>query len=169
MYQAGPVLSIGTIAVNEAKIPVSWSLYYSSRRQTIKIVVTVRSPSRVWFFATPWTAACQTSLSFIIFWSLLKLLSIESVMLSTQLFLCHPLLLLPSISPSDKFAWIQVLWIKQDNKIECCEWNDTKTKHTRHTRDRQYTTPARGKNCASKQACGLLSYSPPGQNSRLYD
>ena len=55
--------------------------------------------SRVWFFATPWTAACQASLSFTISWSLLKLLSIESVMPFNHLFLCHPVLL-PSLFPS---------------------------------------------------------------------
>ena len=48
----------------------------------------------------PWTAACQASLSFTISWSLLKLMSIESVMLSNDLILCHPLLLLPLIFPS---------------------------------------------------------------------
>ena len=48
---------------------------------------------------TPGTAACQTSLSFTISWSLLKLMSIESVRPSNHLFLCHPLLLLPSIFP----------------------------------------------------------------------
>ena len=46
----------------------------------------------------PWTAALQASLSFTIFWSLLKLMSIESVMPFHHLVLCHPLLLLPSIS-----------------------------------------------------------------------
>ena len=46
------------------------------------------------------TAACQASLSFTTFWSLLKLMSIESVMPSNHLILCHPLLLLPSIFPS---------------------------------------------------------------------
>ena len=50
--------------------------------------------------ATPWTAACQASLSFTISQSLFKLMSIESMMLSKHLNLCHPLLLLPSISPS---------------------------------------------------------------------
>ena len=45
-------------------------------------------------------AACQASLSFIISWSLLKLMSIESVMPSKHLILCHPLFLLPSILPS---------------------------------------------------------------------
>ena len=50
--------------------------------------------------ATSWTAACQTSLSFAISQSLLKLMSIESVMPSNHLILYHPLLLLPSIFPS---------------------------------------------------------------------
>ena len=50
--------------------------------------------------ATPWTAACQASLSFTIPQSLLKFMSIESVMSSNHLILCHPLLLLPSVFPS---------------------------------------------------------------------
>ena len=53
--------------------------------------------SHVQLFATPWTAVCQTSLSFTISWSLLKLMSIESVMPSNHLILCCPLLLLLSI------------------------------------------------------------------------
>ena len=56
--------------------------------------------SRVRLFATPWTAACQASLSITSSWSLLKLMSIESVMPSNHLILCHPLLLPPSIVPS---------------------------------------------------------------------
>ena len=59
----------------------------------------VQSLSCVWLFATPWSAACQASLSFTISWSLLRLMSIESVMPSNHLILCHPLLL-PSIFPS---------------------------------------------------------------------
>ena len=51
-------------------------------------------------FATPWTAGHQASLSFTIYWSLLKLMSIESVVLSSHLVLCCPLLLLPSVFPS---------------------------------------------------------------------
>ena len=51
-------------------------------------------------FETPWTAAHQDSLSFTISLSLLKLMSVESVMPSNHLILCHPLLLLPSIFPS---------------------------------------------------------------------
>ena len=60
----------------------------------------VQSFSHVWLFVTPWTTACQASLSFIISQSLLKVISIESVMPSNHLILCHPLLLLPSIPPS---------------------------------------------------------------------
>jgi len=60
----------------------------------------VQSLSRVQIFATPWTAAHQVSLSFTISWSLLKLMSIDSVMSSNCLILFHPLLFLPSIFPS---------------------------------------------------------------------
>ena len=65
----------------------------------IVVVVVVQSPSCVWLFATPWTTACQASLSLTISWSLLKFMSIESVMVSNHLILCHPLLL-PSVFPS---------------------------------------------------------------------
>ena len=60
----------------------------------------VQSLSHVQLFATLWTAARQASLSFTITESLLKLMSIESVMPSNYLILHHPLLLLPSINPS---------------------------------------------------------------------
>ena len=56
--------------------------------------------SSVWLFVTPWTAARQASLSITNSRSLLKLMSIELVMPSNHLILCHPLLLLPSIFPS---------------------------------------------------------------------
>ena len=62
--------------------------------------VIIQSLSCVQLFATPWTAAHQASLSFTNSQSLLKLMSIESVMPSNHLILCHPLLLLPSIFPS---------------------------------------------------------------------
>ena len=54
----------------------------------------------VQLFATPWATACQASLSITSSWSLLKLMSIESVIPSYHLILCGPLLLLPSIIPS---------------------------------------------------------------------
>ena len=60
----------------------------------------VQSLSLVQLFATPWTAAHQASLSITNFQSSPKLMSIESVMPSNHLILCHPLLLLPSIFPS---------------------------------------------------------------------
>ena len=62
-----------------------------------KLVVVVQSLSRVLLFVTTWTVARQTSLSFIISQSLLKLMSIELMIPSNHLILCRPLLLLPSI------------------------------------------------------------------------
>ena len=63
----------------------------------------VQSLSGVRFFVTPQPEACQASLSFAISQSLLKLMSIESMMPSNHLILCHPLLLLPPVFPS---IWI---------------------------------------------------------------
>ena len=60
----------------------------------------VQSQSLVRLSVTPWTTACQTSLSITNSWNLLKLFSIESVMVSNHLILCHPLLLSPLIIPS---------------------------------------------------------------------
>ena len=60
----------------------------------------VQSLSRVWLFATPWIAEHQASLSITISWSSLKLTSIESVMPSSHLILCRPLLFLPPIPPN---------------------------------------------------------------------
>ena len=63
-------------------------------------VIFVQSLTHVWIFVTPWTAAHQASLSFMIFQHLLKLMSIESVMPSNHLILFCPLILLPSVFPS---------------------------------------------------------------------
>ena len=68
----------------------------SNRPVTIMVV---QSLSHVWLFATPWTAAHQASLSFIISQILLTFMAIGLVMLSNHLILCCPLLLLPSIFP----------------------------------------------------------------------
>ena len=69
--------------------------------------------SRVQLFVTPWSAACQASLSITNSWSLLKLMYIESVMPSNHLILCRPLLLLPSIFPSIRvFSKESVLCIR---------------------------------------------------------
>jgi len=79
-------------------------------------VVVVHLLSRVWLFVMPWPAAHQASLSFTISGRLLKLMSIESVMLSNHLIFCHPLLLLPSIFPSIKvFSNELALWIRWPN------------------------------------------------------
>ena len=72
-------------------------------RSTFKMVImwfSVQTLSRVWFFATPWTAARQASLSITNSRSPPKPMSMESMMTSNHLILCHPLLLLPSIFPS---------------------------------------------------------------------
>ena len=63
-------------------------------------ISSVQSLSRVWLFATPWMAARQASLSITSSWNSLKLMSIESVMPSSHLILCRPLLLLPPIPAS---------------------------------------------------------------------
>ena len=74
----------------------------------------VQSLSHVQLFVTPWTAACQASLSITNFQSLLRLMSIELVMPSNHLILCHPLLLPPSILPS-----IRVL---SNKSVACISW-----------------------------------------------
>ena len=72
--------------------------------------------SHVQLFATPWTAACQASLSITNFWSPPKPMSIESVMSSNHLILCHPLLLLPSIFCSMRVfsneSALRIRWLK---------------------------------------------------------
>ena len=75
--------------------------------------VPVQSLSHVWLFATQWTAARQASLSITNSWSLLKLKSIESVMLSNHLILCRPLLL-PSVPPSIR--------VFSNESVLCIRW-----------------------------------------------
>ena len=74
----------------------------------------VQSLSHVQLFVTPWTAAHQASLFITNSWSLLKLMSIELVMLSNHLILCGPLLLLPSIFPSIRVfsneSFLRIRW-----------------------------------------------------------
>ena len=67
------------------------------------VYVCVQSLSHVRLFATPWTAARQASLSFTVSWSLLRFMSIDSVVPSNHLILCCPLFLLPSIFPCIRF------------------------------------------------------------------
>ena len=71
--------------------------------------------SHVWLFVTPWTTACQASLSITNSWSLLKLMSIKSVMPSNRLFLCLPLRLhsiLPSIRVFPNESVLHIRWPK---------------------------------------------------------
>ena len=75
------------------KLPKKWF-------QKFIVLSSVHSLSHVQLFVTQWTAARQASLSITSFQSLLKLMSIQSVMMSNHLILCHPLLLLPSIFPN---------------------------------------------------------------------
>ena len=70
--------------------------------------------SHVQLFVTPWTAAHYASLSVTNSWSLLKLMSIESVMPSNHLILCHPLLLLPSVFPS--------IWVFSNESVLHIRW-----------------------------------------------
>ena len=86
-----------------------------SKKNTANILVdvVVQSLSHVWLFATPWTPACQASLSITIFWSLLKLKSIALVMPSNYLILCHHLLL-PSIFPSIR---VFSQWVSSSHQV----------------------------------------------------
>ena len=82
----------------------------------IFLASSVQSLSHVRLFVTPWTAALQASLSITKCWSLLKLMSIELVMPSNHLILCHSLLLLPSTFPSIRVfsneAVLHIRWPK---------------------------------------------------------
>ena len=77
---------------NWITLPYTWNIVN-------QLFSSVQAHSRVWIFATSWTAVHQTSLSITNSQSLLKFTSIESVMPSNHLILCRPLLLLPSIFP----------------------------------------------------------------------
>ena len=74
----------------------------------------VQSLSSVRLFVTPWPAACQASLSITNSWSLLKFLSIELVMPSNHLILCHLLLLQPSVFPSTR--------VLSNESVLCIRW-----------------------------------------------
>ena len=77
----------------------------------------VQSLSRIWLFATLWTAAHQASLSFTVSQNLLRLMSIESVIPSKHLIPCLPLLLLPSIFPSIR--------VFSNELAVCIKWSNT--------------------------------------------
>ena len=115
----------------------------------------VQSLSRVQLFATPWTAARQASLSITNSQSVLKLMSIESVMPPNHLIRCHPLLLLPSIFPSIRvFSNESVLCIRwpKDWSFSISPSNEysgqTKIKKTKTTKSPQM--PSLGRRKASQ-------------------
>ena len=83
--------------LSETQLP---ALKFCDNQQCQRLSSSVQSVSRVQLFVTPRTEACQASLSITNSWSLLKHMSIESVMPSNHLILCRPLLLPPSIFPS---------------------------------------------------------------------
>ena len=109
-------------AVIKATKPEHGKSIFSSCHLSGKIPMTpvpyqfssVQSLSRVWLFATPWTAAHQAFLSITNSQSLLKLMSIGSVMQSSHLILCHPLLLPPSIFPSIR--------VFSNESVLCIRW-----------------------------------------------
>ena len=81
------------------------------------VIVVVQSLSHVQLSVTPWTASLKASLSFTIFWSLLKFMSIESVIPTDYLMLCCPFPLLPSIFPNIKVFSVSKLFISGDQSI----------------------------------------------------
>ena len=110
IYKVGPVLMD---LFKKSLCIYYWKLLHGSR---ISCLSSVQSLNRVRLSATPWTAEPQASLSITNSWSLLKLMSIESVMPSNHLILCHPLLLLASIFPSTRvFSSESVLCISGQN------------------------------------------------------
>ena len=93
-----------------------WMSIYSNVKHTQFHISSVQSLSHVRLFVTPWIAARQASLSITNSWSSLRLKSIESVMPSSHLILCRPLLLLPPIPPSIRVfsneSTLRMRWLK---------------------------------------------------------
>ena len=88
----------GLPSLGSHRVRHDWSKLAAAAAAAAAIRLSVQSLSHFWLFETSWTAARQASLSINNSWSLLKLISIESVMPSDHLILYHPLLLLPSTS-----------------------------------------------------------------------
>ena len=86
----------GLPSMGSPRVGHDWS---DAAAAAVCILLLVQLLSCVWLSATPWTAVCQSPLTFTISRSLLKLMSIELMIPSNCLILCHPLLLLPSIFP----------------------------------------------------------------------
>ena len=106
-------IHIYTYNIYEIHSPIS---KVENNKQNCFQFSSVQSLIHVWLFATPWIAACQASWSITNPRSLVKLMSIESVMSSSHLILCRPLLLLPPIPPSirvfSKESTLRIRWPK---------------------------------------------------------
>ena len=105
---------VGGMTINEAIVSILLFLWKFTENHTLYVAVPLLS--HVWLFVSSWTAAHQASLSFTVSQSLLKLMSVESMMPSNQLILCCPLLFLPSIFPSirifSKESALRIMWPK---------------------------------------------------------
>ena len=105
----------GLLSMGSHRVGHDWSDLAAAAAEYLQFS-SVQLLSRVRLFATPWIAACQASLSITNSWSSLRLTSIESVMPSSHLILCGPLLLLPSIPPSirvfSKESTLHMRWPK---------------------------------------------------------
>ena len=105
---SGQGTKIPHMAVDKKRKKLLWILNFPQASNV------VQSFSNVRLFATPLTAAHQATLPITISQSLLKLMSIESVMPSNHLILCHPLLFLPSVFPS--------IWVFSNELAPCIRW-----------------------------------------------
>ena len=112
LHSTRPCLSAGYLFLDDQQ----YTVLPLKRKQTHTVSQSVQLLSRVWLFATPWTAARQVSLSITNSWSFLKLMSIESVMPSNELIFGPPLLLQPSIFPSIRVfsneSVLRIRWLK---------------------------------------------------------
>ena len=110
------ILALQTCSTGFWLLLILWELHGNLGHYSPGLFSSVHLLSCVWLFATPWTAACQASLSITNFRSLPKLMSIELVMPSNHLILCHPFLLPPSIFYSNRvFSNESTLHIKWPN------------------------------------------------------
>ena len=117
---SSPALGAQSLSCRTTREVPQYSPWLSSEGQRPeKDIIIVQLLSHVWFFVTPWTAACQAYLSFTFSWSLCKLMSIELVMPSKHLIFYCPLLLLSSIFPGIRVfsneSALQIRWPKYWN------------------------------------------------------